>query len=75
VALVRWPDGRELSVEGVSEGRIATAERGDVGFGFDPVFVPVDGGGRTFAEMTLAEKHALSHRGRAFRALVAALRG
>ena len=75
VALVRWPDGQELSVEGVSEGRIATAERGDVGFGFDPVFVPVDGGGRTFAEMTLAEKHALSHRGRAFRALVAALEG
>ena len=74
VALVRWPDGRELSVEGVSEGWIATAERGDVGFGFDPIFVPVDGGGRTFAEMTLAEKHALSHRGRAFRALVAALR-
>ena len=62
-------------MEGVSEGWIATAERGDVGFGFDPVFVPVDGGGRTFAEMTLAEKHALSHRGRAFRALVAALEG
>ena len=55
---------------GRQRGRIATAERGDVGFGFDPVFVPVDGDGRTFAEMTLAEKHALSHRGRAFRALV-----
>jgi XTP/dITP diphosphohydrolase len=75
VAVVRWPDGRELSVEGVSEGWIASHERGDVGFGYDPVFVPVDGGGRTFAEMTLDEKHELSHRGRAFRALVAALRG
>ena len=75
VALVRWPDGRELSVEGVSEGRIAEREQGDVGFGFDPIFIPDDGGGRTFAEMTLEEKHQLSHRGRAFRALVAALRG
>jgi XTP/dITP diphosphohydrolase len=75
VALVRWPDGRELSVEGVSAGRIAERERGEVGFGFDPIFIPDDGGGRTFAEMSLEEKHQLSHRGRAFRALVVALRG
>ena len=39
------------------------------GFGYDPVFVPAEGDGRTFAEMTPAEKHAVSHRGRAFRAL------
>ena len=74
MALVRWPDGRELSVEGVSEGTISATERGEGGFGYDPVFVPADGDGRTFAEMADAEKHALSHRGRAFRALVAALR-
>jgi XTP/dITP diphosphohydrolase len=74
VALVRWPDGREVSVEGVSEGEIAVAERGSGGFGYDPLFVPADGDRRTFAEMTDAEKHALSQRGRAFRALMEALR-
>jgi XTP/dITP diphosphohydrolase len=74
VALVRWPDGRELSVEGVCEGNIIDAERGDGGFGYDSLFVPVEGDGRTFAEMAPAEKHAMSHRGRAFRALVDELR-
>ena len=39
------------------------------GFGYDPVFVPDGGGGRTFAQMEPAEKHRISHRGRAFRAL------
>jgi XTP/dITP diphosphohydrolase len=77
VALVRWPDGRELAVEGEVVGSIAEAPRGDHGFGYDPVFVPdgPDGtpGDRTFAEMTADEKHAVSHRGRAFRALAAAL--
>jgi XTP/dITP diphosphohydrolase len=74
VALVRWPDGRELSVEGTCAGTIARQERGERGFGYDSVFVPAEGDGRSFAEMTDAEKHALSHRGRAFRALVPALR-
>jgi XTP/dITP diphosphohydrolase len=69
VALVRFPDGREAAAEGVVEGVIATAPRGDGGFGYDPVFVPDGGGGRTYAEMTLAEKNEVSHRGRAFRAL------
>ncbi len=73
VALVAWPDGRETIVEGVCNGRIATAERGDRGFGFDPLFIPDDGDGRTFAEMTAEEKNMVSHRGRAFRALAAAL--
>ena len=73
VAMVVWPDGRELSVEGVCEGHIALAERGSRGFGYDPLFVPDDGDGRTFAEMAEHEKHALSHRGRAFRALAHAL--
>ena len=73
VVLVAWPDGSETIVEGVCNGRIAEAERGDRGFGFDPLFVPDDGDGRTFAQMTSEEKNAVSHRGRAFRALAAEL--
>ena len=72
VAAVVWPDGRELLAEGEVSGRIAPAARGQSGFGYDPVFVP-DGEDRTFAEMTPDEKHRLSHRGRAFRALAAQL--
>jgi XTP/dITP diphosphohydrolase len=73
VAMVAWPDGTELAAEGVCDGTIAEQERGDRGFGYDPVFVPVDGDGRTFAEMTDAEKNALSHRARALRNLVSVL--
>ena len=73
VALVRWPDGREIRAEGVCSGRIAEDERGVGGFGYDSVFIPDEGDGRTFAEMTADEKHALSHRGRAIRSLLAAL--
>jgi XTP/dITP diphosphohydrolase len=73
VGMVVWPDGRELAAEGVCDGTIAGAERGERGFGYDAVFVPDDGDGRTFAEMTEAEKHAMSHRGRAFRALLGRL--
>ncbi len=75
VALVAWPDGREVAAHGVVEGHIAAAPRGTRGFGYDPVFVPDDGDGRTFAEMTVDEKAAVSHRARAFAALVAALGG
>jgi XTP/dITP diphosphohydrolase len=64
-----WPDGRAVVRRGAVEGRIAAAARGAGGFGYDPIFVPVEGDGRTFGEMTADEKHALSHRGRAFRAL------
>jgi XTP/dITP diphosphohydrolase len=71
--LVRWPDGDELVVDGVCEGTITTSERGERGFGYDSVFVPDDADGRTFAEMTEDEKHAISHRGRAFRLLLRAL--
>ncbi len=69
VALVCWPDGREVLARGAVEGVIATEARGTGGFGYDPVFVPSEGHGRTFAEMSSEEKHALSHRGRAFRSL------
>lgn len=72
-ALVRWPDGRELAVDGACEGVITMADRGEAGFGYDPVFEPVDGDGRTFAEMSEDEKHRISHRGRAFRNLLVAL--
>lgn len=73
VTIVRWPDGREVIAEGVAEGTIALAPRGKGGFGYDPVFVPDDGDGRTFAEMADDEKHQISHRGRALRALAAKL--
>jgi XTP/dITP diphosphohydrolase len=73
VALLRFPDGRELIAEGVCEGSIALFERGDRGFGYDPLFIASDGDGRTFAEMSVEEKHLLSHRGKAFRALAALL--
>ncbi|MGH9229064.1 MAG: non-canonical purine NTP pyrophosphatase [Acidimicrobiales bacterium] len=63
------PHAREFVVRGVVEGRVAEAPRGTGGFGYDPIMVPMEGDGRTFAEMSDAEKHALSHRGRAFRRL------
>jgi XTP/dITP diphosphohydrolase len=69
VALVRFPDGREVLAEGTVEGTVVGEPRGEGGFGYDPVFVPDEGDGRTFAELTADEKHAISHRGRAFRAL------
>ena len=72
--MVVWPDGHELAVEGVCEGTIATTELGDRGFGYDPVFIPDDGDGRSFAQMTGAEKNQISHRARALHALLAALR-
>ena len=74
VAIARWPDGREVAAIGTVEGTIAIEPRGSAGFGYDPVFVPDEGDGRTFAEMTAAEKHACSHRGRAFRTLAEGLR-
>jgi XTP/dITP diphosphohydrolase len=72
VALVSYPDGREVWAEGTVEGTIAHRGRGRGGFGYDPVFVPSEGDGRTFAEMG-PDKHVVSHRGRAFRALAAKL--
>lgn len=70
VALALWPDGSEVAVEGVCVGTIATAERGIAGFGYDAIFAPDEGGGLTFSEMGAEAKHAISHRGRAFRALL-----
>ena len=72
-AAVVWPDGREHVVRGTVEGSIADGPRGDNGFGYDPIFVPDEGDGRTFGEYTAEEKHAMSHRCRAFRSLLEAL--
>ena len=59
---------REWVVTGQVEGRLVRAPRGSGGFGYDPIFLP-DGFGQTTAEMTAETKDAISHRGRAFRAL------
>ena len=70
-------DGNEQLVEGRCEGTLAPEPRGTGGFGYDPAFVPVDTGpddDRTMAELNADEKHAISHRGRAARALAASLR-
>ncbi len=75
VALARWPDGREVIGVGVVEGSITTEPRGDQGFGYDPVFAPSAGDGRTFAEMSAADKNRLSHRAKAFAELAAGLAG
>ena len=74
VVVVVRPDGSELSASGSVKGHISGDERGGGGFGYDSIFVPAEGDGRTFAEMEDAEKHALSHRGRAIRALATLLR-
>ena len=75
VVMVCFPDGAELAAEGVVEGVIAVEPRGSGGFGYDPVFAPAEGDGKTFAEMGPEAKNALSHRGRALRALLEVLRG
>ncbi len=74
VAIARWPDGLEVAALGEVEGVITTSARGEEGFGYDPVFVPLEGDGRTFAEMTGEEKHVLSHRARAFQTLAQGVR-
>jgi XTP/dITP diphosphohydrolase len=62
-------DGEEWLFENRCTGELATAPRGDGGFGYDPAFIPDDyDDGRTMAELTPEEKHAISHRGRAARA-------
>ena len=73
VAIVVWPDGSELHVEGICPGLITTEERGEIGFGYDSVFQPDEGGGATFSEMGVEAKNMISHRGRAFRALLSEL--
>ena len=71
VAAVATPRGDVATARGVCEGRLLRAARGEGGFGYDPIFAVGDS---TMAELPAAEKDALSHRGRAFRALLPALR-
>lgn len=68
IALVT-PTGEEHTVEGIWPGRIAHEPRGGGGFGYDPIFVP-EGSEKSAAELTAAEKNAVSHRARALEALV-----
>jgi XTP/dITP diphosphohydrolase len=68
VAAVALPDGHDAVAEGFCEGEILSAASGDGGFGYDPVFRP-EGFERSMAELDRNEKDAISHRGRAFRAL------
>lgn len=67
------PEGMELLAEGTCEGRLAREARGEGGFGYDPIFLP-EGYEVTMAQLTPEQKHALSHRGQAFRALARELR-
>ena len=69
VAIVAFPDGKELVTEGVANGMIAEVPRGNGGFGYDSLFVPDEGTGLSFAEMSEMEKNLISHRGKAFRSL------
>lgn len=72
-AAAAWPDGREIVRTGTCDGVILHEPRGTGGFGYDPLFY-VEDEGRSFGELPPERKHALSHRGRAFRALLQALR-
>ncbi|MBD5294615.1 MAG: RdgB/HAM1 family non-canonical purine NTP pyrophosphatase [Bacteroides sp.] len=67
IALIR--NGQLQTVEGIVNGTIALAPQGNDGFGYDPVFIPDETPGRSFAQMTPDEKNAISHRGRAMQAL------
>ena len=68
-------DGERHFFEGIMEGQIATQRRGNGGFGYDPVFLPDGCDGLSSAEITEEHKNAISHRGKALRALAACLLG
>ncbi|GAA2169492.1 MULTISPECIES: RdgB/HAM1 family non-canonical purine NTP pyrophosphatase [Glycomyces] len=71
-AAIVWPDGRELVVHGEMRGTVGRGPKGANGFGYDPLFTP-DGFDRTSAEISAAEKNAISHRGKAFRELASGI--
>ncbi|MBV2154895.1 non-canonical purine NTP pyrophosphatase [Kitasatospora sp. SUK 42] len=74
VALLCYPDGRRVVGEGVARGWITESPLGDHGFGYDTVFVPTEGDGRTLGQMTADEKARLYCRGRAFHGLATFLK-
>jgi len=69
---VAWPDGEEITFRGEVHGHLTWPPRGEMGFGYDPVFVP-EGHEVTFAELKPEQKHSMSHRAVAFEKLKAAL--
>ena len=71
VICLAWPDGETVCVEGRVDGTLIEQPRGNAGFGYDPIFVP-EGESRSFAELAPEEKAAISHRGRAMRAILEA---
>ena len=73
VAALATPGGELATARGECAGRILAAPRGTGGFGYDPVFEPIEARGRSLAELPAEEKELLSHRGRAFRALLPAI--
>jgi XTP/dITP diphosphohydrolase len=74
-SVIAFKHGCELRLfQGVVYGRISREPRGKGGFGYDPIFIPDEGDGRTFGEMTVEEKNSISHRARAFRMLGAWLK-
>lgn len=73
VCVVSFPDGRELIADGVADGLIATTPLGTEGFGYDSAFIPLTDPAHTFAQMSLAKKQAISHRGVAVRAVATLL--
>lgn len=72
-AIVLQIESEKIVAQGSCRGHISEVIRGSEGFGYDPLFIPEDGDGRTFAEMTLDEKRVLSHRGNAMERLVTLL--
>lgn len=70
VLALAWPDGEHAVYEGIAPGTLTWPPRGEMGFGYDPVFVPQNRE-QTFAELNPADKHAISHRADAFAKLVA----
>lgn len=70
-----WPDGHQEVILGQAAGTLTWPPRGDQGFGYDPMFVPDAGDGRTFGEMPHLEKEAISHRTDAFERLKACFEG
>lgn len=72
--LVFMVEGVELKAEGICEGTIAEKESGSGGFGYDSIFLPDAGGGKTFAELSEAEKNKISHRALAVQDLVRLIR-
>ncbi|MGI9170571.1 MAG: non-canonical purine NTP pyrophosphatase [Caulobacteraceae bacterium] len=69
---IAWPAGPVIAVEGRVDGMLTVPPRGTLGFGYDPIFIPI-GASQTFGEMAPDAKHAVSHRAAAFAALEAAL--